>query len=79
MLWFLWQAIADEEFESLPPNERSRKFENQIVFERVFEKQSSLKRKERLKKVVAKLRWQKCINTAQACARFNNPTSAGSK
>jgi len=78
--WMLGRkAIAEAEFESLPPNERSRKFENQLVFERVFEKQSSLKRKERLKKVVAKLRWQKCINTAQACARFNNTTSGGSK
>ena len=72
------QAIAKDEFDSLPPSERSRKFENQLVFERVFDKQSSLKRKERLKKIVAKLRWQKCINTAQACARFNS-TSTGYK
>ena len=70
------KANAPEEFESLPANERSRMFENQIVFERVFEKQSSLRRKERLKKVVAKLRWQKCINAAQAFARFGHTSSA---
>ena len=69
------QANTSDEFESLPANERSRKFENQIVFERVFEKQSSLRRKERLKKVVAKLRWQKCINAAQAFSRFGHTSS----
>ena len=69
------KANAPEEFESLPANERSRMFENEIVFERVFEKQSSLRRKERLKKVVAKLRWQKCINAAQAFARFGHTSS----
>ena len=37
-----------------------------------FNKQSSLRRKERLKKIVAKLRWQKCINAAQAFARFGH-------
>ena len=52
---FHLQAIAKDEFDSLPPSERSRKFENQLVFERVFDKQSSLKRKERLKKIVAKV------------------------
>ena len=39
--------------------------------------QSSIRRKERLKKIVAKLRWQKCTNAAKAFARFSSISTMG--
>ena len=66
--------------DALASNEKSENIDND--FEGLcssFNKQSSLRRKERLKKIVAKLRWQKCINAAQAFARFGHVSTADNR
>ena len=65
---------------TLTSNEKGEHFENDFESPcNSFDKQSSLRRKERLKKIVAKLRWQKCINAAQAFARFGHVSTADNR
>ena len=69
------KAKIEDESDSMSSSGESRKLANTLT--RRMEKQSSIRRKERLKKIVAKLRWQKCTNAAKAFARFNSITTTG--
>ena len=70
--------VVDDD--ALASNEKDEHVENDFEGPyNSFNKQSSLRRKERLKKIVAKLRWQKCINAAQAFARFGHVSSTDNR
>ena len=70
--------VVDDD--ALASNEKGEHVENDFEGPcSSFNKQSSLRRKERLKKIVAKLRWQKCINAAQAFARFGHVSTTDNR
>ena len=63
-----------EDIDSTSENEDNSPLPN-MMSNRV-QKQSSIRRKDRLNKIVAQLRWQKCTNAAKAFARFNSISTA---